>query len=234
MLRKAYEYIPRVGTRRGYLRSYSNAKTVKSYFDLFPQTFPDHGPPNESFTIRTRQLRREYRVLQSENHPDIVIGSAALSRLTDSDSEKVDDKFSSLLNKAYSTIINPYSRIAHLIEVNHPDHLDITQDEISKKLIADFQSSSDERSLEYKNMLMTVLEAHESLELASQDQDLEALSEENDERIVESEKAIEKLLQTKPIDWNNVMMEAVRLKYWINIQKGIKDWEPGKPVNITH
>jgi len=83
-------------------------------------------------------------------------------------------------------------------------------------------------------MLMMVLEAHESLELATQDQDLEALSEENDERIVESEEAIGKLLETKPLNWNGIMMEAVRLKYWINIQKGIKDWEPGKPVNITH
>mmetsp|Transcript_846 Transcript_846/g.835 ORF Transcript_846/g.835 Transcript_846/m.835 type:complete len:232 (+) Transcript_846:3543-4238(+) len=231
MLRKAYGYAPRLRSSLVYARLYSNATTIKSYFDLFPQTFPDHGPPNESFMINPRRLRREYRTLQSEHHPDIVIGSAALSKLTDNE---VDDKFSSLLNKAYSTISNPYSRIAHLIELNHPDHLDITQDDISKKLISDFQSSSDERSLEYKNMLMMVLEAHESLELATQDLDLEALSEENDERINESEEAIEKLLQKKPLDWNSVMMEAVRLKYWINIQKGIKDWEPGKPVNITH
>lgn len=231
MLRKAYGYAPRLGSNLVYARLYSNATTIKSYFDLFPQTFPDHGPPNESFMINLRRLRREYRTLQSEHHPDIVIGSAALSKLTDNE---VDDKFSSLLNKAYSTISNPYSRIAHLIELNHPDHLDITQDDISKKLISDFQSSSDERSLEYKNMLMMVLEAHESLELATQDLDLEALSEENDERINESEEAIEKLLQKEPLDWNSVMMEAVRLKYWINIQKGIKDWEPGKPVNITH
>ncbi|CUM51029.1 uncharacterized protein AC631_03218 [Debaryomyces fabryi] len=231
MLRKAYGYAPRMGIRLVHSRLYSKATTIKSYFDLFPQTFPDHGPPNESFMINPRRLRREYRTLQSEHHPDIVIGSAALSKLTDN---AVDDKFSSLLNKAYSTISNPYSRIAHLIELNHPDHLDITQDDISKKLISDFQSSSDERSLEYKNMLMMVLEAHESLELATQDLDLEALSEENDERIDESEEAIEQLLQKKPLDWNDIMMEAVRLKYWINIQKGIKDWEPGKPVNITH
>ncbi|CAG84584.2 DEHA2A06974p [Debaryomyces hansenii CBS767] len=231
MLRKACTYVPRVGTGLVNSRFYSNATTIKSYFDLFPQTFPDHGPPNESFMINPRRLRREYRTLQSEHHPDIVIGSAALSKSGDNG---VDDKFSSLLNKAYSTISNPYSRIAHLIEVNHPDHLDITQDDISKRLISDFQSSSDERSMEYKNMLMMVLEAHESLELATQDQDLEALSEENDERIVESEEAIGKLLETKPLNWNGIMMEAVRLKYWINIQKGIKDWEPGKPVNITH
>ena len=218
-----------MGTTLGYARLYSNDTTVKSYFDLFPQTFPDHGPPNESFMINTRRLRREYRGLQSEHHPDVVIGSAALSKLTDGG--KGDDKFSSLLNKAYATISNPYSRIAHLIEVNHADHLDITQDDVSKKLIADFQSSSGESALEYKNMLMMVLEAHESLEFATQDLDLSA---ENDERIDQSEEAIEKLLRAKQLNWDSIMMEAVRLKYWINIQKGIKDWEPGKPVNITH
>lgn len=229
MLSRTYGLGPRLGRTLGWCRLYST--TVKSYFDLFPQTFPDHGPPNESFMINSRRLRREFRTLQSEHHPDIVIGSSALSKKAGNNG---DDGFSSLLNKAYATISNPYSRVAHLIEVNHPENLDITQDDVSKKLIADFQSSSTARSLEYKEMLMMVMEAHEQLELATQDLDLDALSAENDERIHASEEAIDQLLQAKPVDWDDVQMEAVRLKYWINIQKGIKDWEPDKPVNITH
>lgn len=210
----------------------SGGRTIKSYFDLFPKTFPNHGPPQESFLVNSKLLRREFRLLQSEHHPDIVIGSAALSK--EKGTEESSDKFSSLLNKAYSTITNPYSRVAHLIELNHPEHLDITQDDVSKTLISKFQSSSDQRSLEYKDMLMTVLEAHESLELANLELDLDSLSTENDERISISEEAIEKLLKESPINWDSIMMEAVRLKYWSNIQSGIRDWEPGKPVNITH
>lgn len=35
-------------------------------------------------------------------------------------------------------------------------------------------------------------------------------------------------------DWDPTIMEAIRLKYWVNIQNGIKEWEQGKPVHLTH
>lgn len=211
----------------------TSRQQVQSFFDLFPQNFPQGGPPKESFLINQRQLRREYRALQSEHHPDIVIGSSAISGKTEElgDSES---QISSLINKGYTTIRNPYTRIAHFIEINHPEKLDITQDDVAKSLIANFQSSSAESSLEYKEMLMLVLDAHESLEMATNEADLEELEKENEARIEESEETLDKLLQNEPINWDSLMMEAIRLKYWVNIQNGIKDWEPGKPVHLTH
>lgn len=211
----------------------TSTKSIKSFFELFPQTFPDGGPPKESFLVNLRNLRREFRLLQSEHHPDIVIGSSALSRKTNESNES-NDKFSSLLNTGYTTITNPYTRIAHVIELDHPDNLDITQDDVSKSIIAKLQSSGSESSLEYKEMLMMVLEAHESLEIASDESDLDGISAENDERIKTSEQAINKLLKYDPINWDQLMMEAIRLKYWMNIKNGIKEWEPGKPVHLTH
>ncbi|ODV79667.1 uncharacterized protein CANTADRAFT_89309 [Suhomyces tanzawaensis NRRL Y-17324] len=205
---------------------------VKSFFQLFPKTFPEGGPPQDSFMTSPKALRREYRVLQSENHPDILIGSSALNKAGSSG----DASFSSIINRAYTTLRNPYSRIAHLIQLYHPQELDITQDDTAKELIAKFQSQSPESSLEYKEMLLMVLEAHESLEMAEQESELEDLSAENDERIKESEKTIDAIIQNHwPItDWDALMMEAIRLKYWVNIQNGIKEWEPGKPVHLTH
>ena len=219
-------------------RTWNNQKVVKSYFDLLPRTFPHGAPPNGSFFVDTKSLRREFSTLQSENHPDIILGSSVLNEnknVSDSDgTERADDKFSALLNRAYSTLKNPYSRIAHIVELNHPEHPDITRDEVAKDLIAQFQTALPESSLEYKEMLMNVLEAHEQLEMATLETDLDTLSQENDERIHASEETINNLLKHEPLNWNLVMMEAIKLKYWVNIQQAIRDWEPGKPVHLTH
>jgi molecular chaperone HscB len=219
-------------------RIWDNQKVVKSYFDLLPRTFPDGAPPNGSFFVDAKSLRREFRTLQSENHPDIILGSSVLNENkngSDGDgAERTDDKFSALLNRAYSTLKNPYSRIAHIVELNHPEHPDITRDEVAKDLIAQFQTALPESSLEYKEMLMNVLEAHEQLEMATLETDLDTLSQENDERIRASEETIDSLLKQHPLNWDLVMMEAIKLKYWVNIHQAIRDWEPGKPVHLTH
>lgn len=203
------------------IRQYSTK--IKSYFELFPKSFPSGGPPKDPFTIHSKNLRREFRVLQSEHHPDILIGTS-----------QEEANFSSILNKAYTNLQNPYSRISHVIELNHPDNLDISQDDTSKKIIEQIQNQSEQSLLEYKNMLMTVLEAHEHLEFAESEEDLDPLSEENNERIQETEEIIDDLLKQEPINWDKVLIEAIRLKYWVNIESGIRDWEPGKPVNLTH
>lgn len=206
--------------------------TVKSFFQLFPNTFPHGGPPKEPFMVNLRALRREYRHLQSEHHPDIVIGSQALK--TDPSSTAGTDVFSSLLNRGYSTIRNPYTRVAHLIELHQPQHVDVTKDEVAKEIIAGFQQLSPEKAKIYGDMLMQVLDAHEALEMAENESDLDDLSSENDIRIEETEKNIDRLLREKEVVWEAVMMEAIRMKYWVNIQNGIKEWEQGKPVHLTH
>ncbi|EGW33582.1 uncharacterized protein SPAPADRAFT_137282 [Spathaspora passalidarum NRRL Y-27907] len=209
-------------------RRYST-KPITSYFKLFPQNFPHGGPPQDSFIINPKHLRREYRNLQSENHPDLN-GSAILN------SEVVSNEasLSEVINKAYTTLKNPYSRIVHFIKVNHPLHLDLSRDEISKDLIKKFQSKSTQSSLAYKEILMNVLEVHERLELATSEQELEELEVENEERIEETEAEIADMIKYEIKDWDELMMTAIRLKYWINIRNGIKEWEPGKPMNLTH
>lgn len=197
---------------------------------MFPKCFPQGGPPSDQFDVNLRQLRREYRNLQSEHHPDVVMGSSALSV----GPSVASDDTSALINKAYSTLRNPYTRAAYIIRLQHPENLDITQDEVSKQLISQFQADSQEYSREYKVLLMTVLDAHESLELASSEADLEHLQVENEARIEETSEKIEELLTKKPVPWNELIIEAIRMKYWVNIANGIKEWEPGKPVHLTH
>lgn len=209
--------IPRFVTRPLLSRLYSTGVPV-SYFKLFPQTFPQGGPPKDSFLINDRVLRREYRLLQSEHHPDV----------------SADNDKSSDINRAYTALKNPYTRIAHFIYLHLPDHVNITEDLVAKKLIQEYQQQSMESSMNYKEMLMLVLEAHEQLELAELENQLETLETENYERIERTENKIQRLLLEPKINWEELMMDAIRLKYWVNIQNGIKEWEPGKPVHLTH
>ena len=64
---------------------------------------------------------------------------------------------------------------------------------------------------------MQVMEAHEQLELAELENELETLEAENNERIKTTEERINQSLK-HPIDWEELMMDAIRLKYWVNIQ----------------
>ncbi|WPK27656.1 hypothetical protein PUMCH_005053 [Australozyma saopauloensis] len=208
-------------------RRWASTGTGKNYFQLFPKSFPNQGPPKDLFLVNARTLRKEFRALQSQNHPDIIMGSLSFSE------NKGIDETSSSINRAYSVVKNPYMRAAHIIELLHPEHFDITTDETSKQLISKLKSNS-AQSLNYEELLMTVLEAHEALEMANRELDLDVVQTENDERIDECEKEIAKLLGSQPIDWDKIIAEAIKLKYWANIANGIKEWEQGKPVLLTH
>lgn len=202
------------------------AKTT-NFFHIFPKTFPLGGPPNDLFLVNLRSLRNEFRKLQSKNHPDIIAGS-------DSSPENESDITSCRINRAYVVVRNPYLRAAHMIELLHPEHFDITKDETSKQLIQNLKSEAAANLLNYEQLLMTVLEAHESMEMAVKESDLNVLQDENDRRIEISEHKIADLLNLPEIQWNKVIIEAIRLKYWANIDNGIKEWEHGKPVLLTH
>ncbi|KAI3402372.2 hypothetical protein KGF56_004780 [Candida oxycetoniae] len=195
------------------------SSSSESFFKLFPRTFPNGGPPRDPFKINDKSLRREYRALQSSHHPDI----------------SQDTLKSSNINKAFTTLKNPYLRLAHLIQNLHGK--DITNDSVSKEMIRKYQTERTENSAQYKEMLMQVMEAHEQLELAELENELEGLEAENSERIEQAEEKIDKELSKKNVDdinWDELIMDAIKLKYWVNIQNGIKDWEPGKPVHLTH
>lgn len=197
------------------------ARWASNYFAVFPKTYPRGGPPRDPFTTNLRALRREYRVLQSKSHPD----------RGDTAGESDVNQASADINQAYATLKNPYGRAAHVIALHHPEKWDINSDAVAKSLIAQFQSDP-ANLLDYKNLLMVVLEAHEQLELAATEADLKALALENDARIEKTLEVIEQLLAEEK--WDSVLVEAIRMKYWVNIANAIKEWEPGKPVQLTH
>jgi len=81
-------------------------------------------------------------------------------------------------------------------------------------------------------LLMEVLDARERIEEAASEEDLEEMKTENDVRIEDSVKILEKAFERDDIV--QAKEEAVKLRYWINIKESLDQWEAGKPVVLQH
>lgn len=86
--------------------------------------------------------------------------------------------------------------------------------------------------LDDQELLMEVLEAREEIEEAQTEEDLFPLKTVNDARIEGSLKMLEKYFADD--DLEAAKIEAVRLRYWVNIKESLDGWEKGKPVVLVH
>lgn len=86
--------------------------------------------------------------------------------------------------------------------------------------------------LDDQELLMEVLEAREEIEEAETEDGLFPLRTINDARVEESIKRLGELFMVD--DLEKAKVEAVRLRYWINIKESLDAWEKGKPVVLTH
>ncbi|KAF2863015.1 Co-chaperone Hsc20 [Piedraia hortae CBS 480.64] len=84
-------------------RPYTSASKSpgKTYFTLFPQTFP---PYKRNLTPDLKLLRKEFLQLQSVSHPDISSGKSKLN--------------SSVINEAYATLRDPLKRAEYILSLH--------------------------------------------------------------------------------------------------------------------
>ena len=183
----------------------SKPNTTRTLYDFFPETLPSGPPPAGHFPINTRLLRREFLQLQSRAHPDVHPASR----------KSQAEATSAAINEAYKTLSNPLLRAQYLLSLQG---VDVANDETLK--------------IEEPELLMLVLEAHETIEDASSDSDLDALRDENEARIKSSEEVLEEAFRDGDVD--RAKREAVRLRYWVNVRQAVHDWEEGKPSVLHH
>ena len=77
-------------------------KFDENYFKLFSQP--------QNFEINGEELKKNFRKLQLRYHPDKYIGSSPKEH-------RLAVQFSSYLNNAYATLINPIKRAEYLLEI---------------------------------------------------------------------------------------------------------------------
>lgn len=173
---------------------------------LFPTTLSAGPPPSGPFDIDLRNLKREFLQLQAKAHPDRHLNSSDKSRA---------EGLSALINEAYKTLSTPLLRAQYILHLNG---IDVAEDETAK--------------IEDDELLMEVLEAREVIESAQEEEELNGVRRENEERIARSEGVVAELCGRG--DWDGLTTEVTRLRYWMNIQEALKGWEKGKPVVIHH
>ncbi|ORY76653.1 Co-chaperone HscB, C-terminal oligomerization domain-containing protein [Protomyces lactucae-debilis] len=176
-----------------------------SFYDYFPGLGP--APPKGSFELDVRALRRAFLKLQQTVHPDLHGSGEGKHR-------QLAESTSSLLNKAYTTLQKPLSRAEYLLSLRGID------------MTAEGESLTD------ADILMTVMEAREAIEEATSEADLDEVKHDTASRIENELKMLEQHFATDNLA--EAKKSAVRLRYWLNIQKAAQDWEPGKDVMLEH
>ena len=176
-------------------------------YDLFPATLSAGPPPNGPFDIDLAALRREFLNRQADTHPD---------RQMDPSLKAKAEGTSATLNENYIKLRDPLQR-ARMILLMQAD-IDLENDEAAKE--------------EDSELLMSVLEARETIEEAEKEEDLCTLKDENEKNIEESVGILGTAFANA--DWDAAKKETIRLRYWMNLRQAIHEWEPGKPVVLVH
>ncbi|GAV55786.1 hypothetical protein ZYGR_0AY01790 [Zygosaccharomyces rouxii] len=183
---------------------------LSTFYELFPKTFPKKAPV---WNFDQRQLRKEYRNLQAQHHPDMLGGNLSQEVANSGGS------YSSLLNKAYHTLKEPLPRSQYMLKVLN--NVDLTEEKLSQSIMQSDPS-----------ILMQVLDTHEQLEEVQNEEDVRKIDLENRYRIKGIESQLQECYETT--DYERAARLTVELKYWVNLANAIKEWQPGKPVTITH
>ncbi|EDO17121.1 hypothetical protein Kpol_1025p42 [Vanderwaltozyma polyspora DSM 70294] len=175
-------------------------RSISSFYELFPKNFPNGKPV---WSIDNNKLRKEYRSLQSKFHPDAIA-----SNHEDNDNKNL----SSLINKAYQTLKNPLDRSQYLLKLIK--NIDLSNEEVAQNL-----TQND------PNLLLTVLDVHEQLEDIDNDfENIKEIELENKKRIMNIEQNLNTLYENQ--DYDKIAKLTIELKYWVNLSKAIKEWEP--------
>lgn len=109
---------------------------------------------------------------------------------------------SSLLNKAYSTLLKPLSRAIYLLQLQNIE-------------------ISDSDSFTEPQLLMEIMETNEQISAAEKPSDVEVLEKLNDSRIDACVKEISELYKKNLL--NDMKRATIKLRYYTTIQERINE-----------
>ncbi|KAI0068190.1 hypothetical protein BV25DRAFT_1782010, partial [Artomyces pyxidatus] len=161
----------------------------------FYQILDTPTAPNP-FIVDPASLKNSFRNIQRYIHPDVWTpqGEGKVNAARD---------LSSLVNKAYNTLLQPVSRVQYILQ-QHGINVSETD------------------QLDDKELILEVMEAREALEDAASEEDAQAIREQNYEKFSSTLQQIETLVGSQ--DWEGARRAAVRLKYLQGIDEAAKSW----------
>lgn len=120
-----------------------------------------------------------------------------------------------MINTAYKTLQSPLLRAQYLLSLQG---IETAEDETAK--------------VEDPELLMEVMEARETIENAEEEEELEGVRVENEERIRVTEERMGDRFEQG--DWEGARELVVRLRYWVNVRESIEGWEKGLGGGVNH
>ncbi|RMY53170.1 hypothetical protein D0865_05400 [Hortaea werneckii] len=182
----------------------ANTQAPQTHYDFFPSTFPAGQPPHSPFTPDLKQLKKEYIQLQAKSHPDHAPAGH----------ERQAEALSMRINEAYRTLSDPLKRAQYLLALRGID----VEDESAK--------------MSGGPLLMEVMEAREAVDEVEDEAGLGEIKAENDGRIAQSVGVLDEAFAREDVE--RAAEEAIRLRYWMNIEESIRGWEKGKGGGVIH
>ncbi|KAL4913815.1 HSCB C-terminal oligomerization domain-containing protein [Aspergillus aurantiobrunneus] len=183
-----------------------NAPNTTTYYTIFPQTLPSGPPPSSPFSIDVPHLRREFLQLQNTIHPD---------KYPSGPGKQQAESLSATINEAYRTLADPLLRAQYLLREFHG--IDVTAEDGAGSHPLD------------PELLMEVMDVQEAIEEVGGGPEGEAriaeMKRENDERLRGCVEALARAFDEG--DVQGATGECVRLKFWVSVAEGLKEWEPG-------
>lgn len=150
-----------------------------------------------SYDLTDSELKKVHRKLQTEFHPDKYSQKEASERVK-------SEKISSLINKAYFTLSNPYERGMYMLQLrNQP----VNEGDI--QLGTDF--------------LAQIMESNEELENISTREELEKFDSSNEEEIRKLTSLISDAFVANNL--SSAKADLNKMKYYISIRNRLKEME---------
>ncbi|KAL4902556.1 hypothetical protein BDW74DRAFT_60614 [Aspergillus multicolor] len=186
--------------------SIPNAPNTTTYYTIFPKTLPAGAPPSAPFTIDLPTLRREFLALQNTLHPDKYPPGAT---------KQAAETLSATINEAYRTLCDPLLRAQYILREFHG--IDVTAEDGSGSAPLD------------PELLMEVMDVQEAIEEVGEGPEAEEriaeMKRENDGRVRGCVEAVAEAFDRGDVE--GARGECVRLKFWVSVAEGLREWEPG-------
>ncbi|RDW81737.1 J-type chaperone JAC1 [Aspergillus mulundensis] len=184
-----------------------NAPNTTTYYTMFPKTLPAGAPPSSPFTVDLPTLRREFLSLQNTLHPD---------KYPPGPTKRTAETLSATVNEAYRTLCDPLLRAQYILRQFHG--IDVTAED----------GSGASAPLD-PELLMEVMDVQEAIEEVGEGPEAEEriaeMKKENGERVSGCVKALAEAFDKGDVEW--ARGECIRLKFWVSVAEGLREWEPG-------
>jgi molecular chaperone HscB len=191
-----------------------NTPDTTTHYTIFPQTLPAGPPPSSPFFIPLPILRREFFSLQNTLHPD---------KYPPGPLKQQAEALSARINEAYRTLSDPLLRAQYILHTFHG--IDVTAEDGAAQHPLD------------PELLMEVMDVQESIEEvgegAEAEKEIAEIKRENDTRIERCVEALGRAFDSGDVE--GARGECVRLKFWVSVAEGLREWEPGMGgIRLVH